>query len=117
MSMFRTVYLVDLGVLLSEDNEEFGAYSNVYDHKHGYYDENQFYIADKNKAIRVATDYVNTGVDNTYGVVLKTEMDYDISDDQLEDISVEGEDYDPSDVVFNIAKIDGVVTENFIVEV
>ena len=114
MSMFRTVYLVDVGVLLTQDSEEFESYNVAYDHKYGYYDENQFYEVDKNKAINFVTQYVNDGVDNTYGVVMKTTLDYEIPDEEVEDTPVEGESYDPNDVVFSIAKINGGIQENFI---
>lgn len=35
------VYLVDVGVLLSKEHEEFEKYAIVYDKRYGYYDEDQ----------------------------------------------------------------------------
>ena len=37
------VYLLDMGVLIPEGNEQFNDYANVYDKKFGYYDELQEY--------------------------------------------------------------------------
>ena len=37
-------YLVDLGFLLDKTDKEFSFYASVYDHKHAYYDINQYYV-------------------------------------------------------------------------
>lgn len=112
MSMFRTVYLVDVGVLLEKDNEAFDSYCQVYDKEWGYFDEDQFYMEDKNKAISFVDKYVNDGVEHTYGVVSKTEMPYE--DEDLEDINVEGESYFVDDIVYCVAKLDYKPVEDFI---
>ena len=114
MSIFKTVYLVDVGVLYTDKDEETESYFSVYDHQYGYYDENQFYVLDKNKAINFVNNYVNNGVDMTYGIVSKTEIAMDIDEEEIEDLNVEGEDYLADDVVYSIAKINNKITEHFI---
>lgn len=42
------VYLIDEGILLTENDKEFESYATVYDKKYGYYDEGQYYVK-KNK--------------------------------------------------------------------
>lgn len=39
----KKVYLVEWGYLLAPDSIEYEQYSNVYDKKNAYYDENQYY--------------------------------------------------------------------------
>ncbi|MEE3344405.1 MAG: hypothetical protein VZS44_09965 [Bacilli bacterium] len=116
MSMFKTVYLVDVGILLTSDNEEFESYNVAYDHKYGYYDENQFYMVDKNKAIDFVNNYVNDGIDMTYGIISKTELPYEITDEEIDDgeVNVEGETYELNDVIYSTAKLNGKIEDNFI---
>ena len=40
----RECYMLEVGVLLKKEDEEFEKYSQVYDKKHGYYDEYQEYV-------------------------------------------------------------------------
>lgn len=105
------VFVVDIGVLLEEDDDDFEYYSLVYDQKYGYYDEGQYYVENYEKAINDVKEYVKTGVDGTYGIVLKTILDDEID---LEEVCVEDEEYILENVVFSIAKINGKIVENFL---
>ena len=101
------VYLLDMGVLIPEGNEQFDDYANVYDKKFGYYDELQEYryTNEIKDIIHEAVDYVKDGVPGTYAVLSVTEMDPEIMnvvENITDDINVEGESYDKSDVVFSL---------------
>ena len=118
--MTEKVYLLDMGVLLQEGNEQFNDYANVYDKKFGYYDELQEYrpLNEAGNVIREAVDYVKNGVPNTYAVVSVTELDPEIInsvENITDEINVEGEGYDKSDVVFSIySGKDGELFINFV---
>lgn len=111
--MGRIAYLIDVGVLLSKDHPDYEGYNMVYDRKYGYFDENQFYEVDKNRAIDYVTQYVNEGVDKTYGVVLKEVLQEDYSDGDIYELEVDN-DYHIDDIIFSMAKINGKIEENFI---
>ena len=64
-----TLYKVEVGVLLPKTHKEFKDYSQVYDKKHAFYDENVVFFTNKEKAITYAKRYVRKGVVNTYGIV------------------------------------------------
>ena len=64
-----TLYKVEVWVLLPKTHEEFKDYSQVYDKKHAFYDENVVFFTNKEKAITYAKRYVRKGVVNTYGIV------------------------------------------------
>ena len=110
-----TAYLVDVGILLSDDDKEYDNYAIVYDKCHGYYDENQFYTKTKEEAIEYVKDYIKRGVDeiNAYGVVSETNIiyDYDFENDDIGE-----ESYHPADVVYSLAKINGEIKENFVLK-
>ncbi len=106
-------YLVDVGVLLSDEHEEFDSYAIVYDKCHGYYDENQFYTKTREEAIEYVKKYVDNGVDTTYGVVSETNLPLDYNFDSGE---FGPETYHTVDVVYSIAKIDGEIKENFVIK-
>ena len=108
-----TAYLVDVGILLPSDHEEFDCYANVYDKKHGYYDEDQFYTRTKKEAIEYVKKYVDDGVETTYGVVSETTLPYYYDFDNGE---LGPETYHLVDVVYSIAKVDGEMKENFVLK-
>lgn len=118
--MTEKVYLLDMGVLLPEGNEQFNDYANVYDKKFGYYDELQEYryLNEAGNMIREAVDYVRNGVPGTYAVVSVAELDPEIMnsvENITDDINVEGENYDKSDVVFSLySGKDGELFINFV---
>lgn len=109
------VYLVDVGFLLREGDKEFDCYNMVYDKRCGYYDIEQFYM----KSPYAAVDYVDrfisqtTNFKNTYGIISIADIDSDTEDD-IEDIPVEYEGYLLDSVIYSIAKINGIVTRDFL---
>ena len=105
-------YLVEVGVLLTKEDEDYDAYCGVYDLKYGYYDENQFYMKEKEKAIKYAKKYAKKGIDRTYGIVSITSLPDDFD---FEKEIVEGESYNLKDVVFSNVKIGDEILEDFLV--
>lgn len=106
-------YLVDVGILLDDDHEEYDAYAIVYDKAYAYYDENQFYTKTKEEAIEYVKKYIKEGVVGTYGVVSETTLPYDYDFDNGE---FGPETYHSADVVYSIAKINGEIKENFVIK-
>lgn len=108
-------YLIDEGILLTEEDEEFESYATVYNKKYGYYDEGQYYIKDEQRAIEDAKAYVEAGVENTYAIVSNTTLDddVDIDDDELA-VDVVCEEYILDNVVYSVAKINGKIVEHFL---
>lgn len=107
---------LDVGVLLTKDDEEFDYYSQVYDHKYGYYDEEQraYKGSDIIEAIKYVRQYVADGVDMTYAVITNQgQINYN---GEFDDGNIEGFTYNREDVVFSVAKIDGEIKEFFIEE-
>lgn len=115
MTVIKDILLCcDVGILLTESDEEFDYYSHVYDHKYGYYDENQisYRSQDIDEAIDYAKYYVNKGVDMTYAVVTNQgEHEYEPPFDNgiIEDFK-----YSCEDIIYSVAKINGCIVENFI---
>lgn len=74
MADVRKCYLVEVGILLNPTDSEYEMYKNpnVYGGTRAYYDENQYYVLSKEKAVRDASEYVKNGNPNTYGIVSKT---------------------------------------------
>ena len=105
-------YLVDVGILLSENDDEFESYAIVYDKKYGYYDEHQFYRLTKEAAFDYVKAYVEGGVDNTYGIISQATLPDDF--DFLDDCIFGPEKYLLEDVVYSVAKINGEVIDNFL---
>ena len=104
-------YLLDEGVLLTKEDDEFESYANVYDKKYGYYDEGRCYESNKMVAIANAKKYVEDGVEKTYAIVSNTWLpnDFDFKNGRVED-----ETYKVEDVIYSVAKINGEIVENFI---
>lgn len=109
----QEAYLVDIGVLRLEGDPEFEAYAVAYDCAYGYYDENQYYCLSRERAVAEAQDYVDEGPELAYGIVTITQIDADITEQDLADgnVDVSDEKYLVEDVVFAVAKIDGEVGE------
>lgn len=104
----------DVGILLTKEDKEFDFYSCVYDHKYGYYDENQIVYKKEstNEAIEYAKQYVNDGVDMTYAVI--TDQGQHHRDEPFDDGDITNFTYNSEDVIYSIAKIDGEIVENFV---
>lgn len=115
--MKTNAILLDVGVLLTKDNEEFDFYSSVYDHEYGYYDENQIAYKGEDliEAIKYARQYVNAGVDMTYAVI--TNQGVVNYDEPWDDGNIQGFAYNHEDVIFSVAKINDEIVEDFMKEV
>lgn len=109
------VYLLELGVLLDKNDEDYEFYSRAYDNAHGFFDEGQGYYVDLKKAVEEATAYVKGGVEKTYAIVSETELDYEFTQEELDDdVCVEDEKYELESVVFSLVKENGCLKENFL---
>lgn len=91
------VYMVEVGVLLTPDDEEYKRYRCLPHIKQyskmSFYDENLLFFFDKEKAIEFAKDYIAKGVEGTYGYVI----DYGICN--LDKWAIKNiQDYNSSDV-------------------
>lgn len=106
-------FLIDEGVLLTEEDREFAAYACVYDKKYGYYDEGQCYEKDEKKAVEEARKYVEDGVESTYAIVSFTFLPDDFD---FEEGCVEDEAYLLQDVLYSVAKLNGEIVEHFLEE-
>lgn len=124
---------LELGVLWDDgDPEEIEFYKKGYDHKHAYYDET--YLNGLEEDLETLKDqakrYVEQGVNGTYGIITKVQVegneedDYiqdaieEIKDQQFIDNTVElfdGEQFKASNVVYSIYKdYDGNIKEDFV---
>ena len=65
------LYKVEVGVLLREGEGEYDCYNGVYDRKYGYYDENVAFFLDYDGALNYVKNYVDDGVNGTYGIISK----------------------------------------------
>lgn len=126
-NMGDCVYLVDVGILYNNaDKNEYDAYSTVYDHKHAYYDEGQFYVQSYEEAIRYVNAYVKQGVSFTYGIVSETELSVDeameiVNDYGLEsvveiDVDFAAPEYGNTDsIIYSVVKSkEGKIIEDFV---
>ena len=84
--MRKTLYFVEVGVLLTKTAHEFEEYKirGFYDDVYGFYDENVATFTTYNKAKKYADTYVNNGNLNTYGFIQSANCN--ITDEQLEEI-------------------------------
>lgn len=110
------IILCEVGVLLNKTHKEYNAYNHVWNHKWGFYNENDILYEekDKDKAIEYAKQYVNTGVENTYAIVSNEgicEWEDELDDGDLDIIPGC---YDCKDVIYSVAKINGKIVENFL---
>ena len=107
-------YLVDVGVLLTDKDKEFEFYSCVYDHKYGYFDENQYYVSTKEKAIKEVKEYVENGVEGTYGIVNLTNLD-NVTAQDIDDgnVDVSDEKYLIENICVGYAKLNNQIVELF----
>ena len=114
--MKTNAILLDVGVLLTELDDEFNSYNGVYDHEYGYYDEDQIAYKGEDliEAIKYAREYVANGVDMTYAVI--TNQGIVNYDEPWDDGNIEGFTYNHEDVIFSVAKINNEIKEFFIEE-
>lgn len=111
--------LLDMGVLLTNEDEEYDAYNKVYtgadgSSMYGFYDESQTIYKEKDmeKAIKEAVAYVKNGVDKTYAVITNQgECNYS---EPLDTEDIEGMTYEACDIEYSVAKINGNIVEAFL---
>ena len=79
------IYMVEVGVSLDEKHNEYDLYKvKVNDLYYGLYDENVLAFVDEQKALDYIKEYVEIGVDRTYGVMW--EIDREIYDYEREEL-------------------------------
>ena len=77
--------MVEVGVSLDEKYNEYDLYKvKVNDLYYGLYDENVLAFVDEQKALEYIKEYVEIGVDRTYGVMW--EIDREIEDYEREEL-------------------------------
>ena len=74
--METQIYMVEVGVCLQPDNDEYELYKYVDGLDYSLYDENLAYFTDKEEAVQFVSDYIKDGVANTYGMVVDHGMWY-----------------------------------------
>lgn len=99
-------YFVDIGILLTEQDESFSEYNNVYDHQYGYRSTGGYYLPDKEKALLDAKAFVQDNGCSYYAVVSRTiNANTDIKDETERTIS---------SVMYCVANIGDRIVENFL---
>lgn len=86
--MHKNFYEVEVGIHLTDDNEEFDSYAvaDVTNETNlAYYDENQVAFFEYKKALDFANNYVKNGVKNTYAFIYLEE--YNFSSEQIEEVN------------------------------
>lgn len=129
---FTTFLNLECGVLLKEDDPEFKDYSVAYDHKHGYYDETYLngLEEDFESLKEGGLDYVKDGVNGTYAILTKIDVQGTKEDDFIQhaikeieeqafiDESIDfldGEQFKASNIIWSAYKNDnGEIIENFV---
>ena len=110
------VYIVDEGILRTELPSDSRQPEDKYDRAFRY-DGDPFYVANPFSATTFASEYVTRNKDDMlYAVVSETYLD----DEDYEivardsDLVVCNEEYDATNVIYSVARINGKVIENFI---
>ena len=129
---FTTFLNLECGVLLEEDHPEFKDYSVAYDHKHGYYDETYLNSLEGDLELlkESGLDYIKKGVNGTYAILTKVDVQGSMEDDFIKDAikdiedgmyidnSIEfldGEQFKASNVIWSAYKDEnGEIHENFV---
>lgn len=79
------VYMVEVGVLLDEKDNGYDLYKiKINDLYYGFYDENILAFIDKQKALEYIKDYIEIGVEKTYGVMW--EIEREVEDYEMEEL-------------------------------
>ena len=119
------VYQVEVGVLLNENDEEYGSYNIAYDEKYGYYNENLWFCKTYDLAKETALRYVNKGVEKTYAIISDigevNDDDFNINEygniidkETGYDLDNEFTNYNLDCVVKAYKKENGIVVEDFV---
>lgn len=80
--MKKKIYQYELGILLDKDDEEYESYCNVWDKKHGYYNDEMGVELTFEEAKEYAEYYVDKNGENAYGIISELE----INDEEYEEI-------------------------------
>ena len=85
--MKKELFFVEVGVLLTPDDKEFDYYkiNEFFDDRFGFYDENRLTFLNYDKAERYVKNYINEGVEKTYGFVHSVICN--ITDEELQEIA------------------------------
>ena len=110
----RKVYQVEVGVLLDKTDPEYQSYNTAFGGKYSYYNENIWFTFSKKEALKTAKEYVDKGVDGTYGIISyvgQCGKEYKIEngnivDEEGYDCSNEFTDWSEESVIKMYAKID-----------
>ena len=79
------VYMVEVGVSLDEKHNEYDLYKvKVNDLYYGLYDENVLAFVDEQEALDYIKEYVEIGVDRTYGFMW--EIEREIEDYEMQEL-------------------------------
>lgn len=118
--MNEKYYEVELGVLLSEDDNGYSSYkfNSVYGGTHSFYDECQYAFLPKSldKEKKACRKYVEDGVANTYAIIKGPFIgDNELLKEIKENGEIERYCYDINAVCFSIRKTDdGKIVEDFL---
>lgn len=77
MNLYK-IYHVEVGVLLDKDDPEFNSYNMVWDHKNGYYNEDNCFYINYEKANEYLKYYISNGGANTYGIIAAVYVNKDV---------------------------------------
>ena len=115
------VYMAEVGILLPEDDKDYGCYNCAFDKKHGYYNETFDFFRNLEDAKNFVKQYVEDGNPTTYGVIT---VDNEIDEEtfaELErtgctsDVELTSTDFDVNNVVFSLLKKGNcTLVENFV---
>ena len=122
--MKKTIYQVEVGVLLEKDDPEYECYKTAFGNTYSYYNENIWFCESLEEAKQSALDYVNAGVERTYAVISKIsdfeDQEYKILNGTIcykedeEDCSEEFTDYSLEAVIYSACKLNNTTTLDFI---
>lgn len=109
---------LDVGTLLSPDEIYFSCYRAYDNDDLGFHDDNQiaYKEEDKDKAIAYGKKYVENGHEGTYAVLTNQGDCLNGDDGEFDDGMIEGFEYNLKDVIYSVAKINGKIVENFLME-
>ncbi len=110
------VYLVDIGRFLKKGDELYCKHFGRYEQPFSFCDERQYYTGTLADAIAQTREYVSESDNDAYGVVCLSFLDEAAirSAGEIEDVPIDSEeDLLIENVVFSVAKRDGVVIDNF----
>lgn len=121
--MKKHMYLIDLGLLLDENDDEFESYATCYDKKWGYYDDCQYMVtAEKlNETIEKEKECFDCDFKKMNYMVVTDQGLWDLEEEDLDeneimiDFDISCVYYDKECVVYSLTKDEnGKIIENFI---